>query len=177
MFVSPNGCTLVVGDIRSDDVCDEWYPQDEGSVVAACIAVKAADTGRILMLQRALDDDDPAAGFWEFPGGCLEAGETPAKAAVREWQEETGMALPDGDMTGSWTSSTGRFVGFFYTVPSEENLPVFEGRDAVDNPDDPDGDHIEALAWWLPEQMVDNPAIRPELLTDLDLVLAAIREG
>ncbi len=28
------------------------------------------------------------AGLWEFPGGCVEQGETPQAAIVREWQEE-----------------------------------------------------------------------------------------
>lgn len=28
MFVSPDKCTLVVGGIKTDDVCDEWYPAD-----------------------------------------------------------------------------------------------------------------------------------------------------
>lgn len=30
---------------------------------------------------------------WEMPGGRLEKGETPEQAAVREFSEETGMAL------------------------------------------------------------------------------------
>lgn len=35
----------------------------------------------------------PLAGYWEFPGGKVHAGETPATAALRECQEETGLAV------------------------------------------------------------------------------------
>jgi mutator protein MutT len=33
------------------------------------------------------------AGLWEFPGGKIEVGESPAAAAARECQEETGLAV------------------------------------------------------------------------------------
>ena len=35
----------------------------------------------------------PMAGYWEFPGGKCEPGETPAEAVVRECLEETGLVV------------------------------------------------------------------------------------
>ncbi len=38
-------------------------------------------------------DNVPLAGYWEFPGGKVLAGESPAEAAVRECFEETGLSV------------------------------------------------------------------------------------
>lgn len=37
-------------------------------------------------------------GFWTIPKGTLEAGEDFLKAARREFQEETGLPLPEGEL-------------------------------------------------------------------------------
>ena len=46
--------------------------------------------GEIYITQRAADAH--MAHKWEFPGGKIEAGETPQDAVIRELQEEVGIA-------------------------------------------------------------------------------------
>jgi SPP1 gp7 family putative phage head morphogenesis protein len=143
--------------------------------VAAGLAVRAASTGRILMLQRAMTEDDPVAGLWEFPGGRLEDGESALEAARREWAEETGCEPPRSDPDGIWNSADGRYRGFVITVADESAVDAFGPRDEVANPDDPDGDLTEALAWLDPVHLKDNPSIRPELAEDQKRVRRALK--
>ena len=140
----------------------------------AGLMVRAADTGRVLMLQRSMTEDDPAAGRWEPPGGHAEPGETLLMAALREFSEETGMVAPRGTLAGSWDASNGIYRGFVITVPSEDAVPVFGGRDQVWDPDDPHGDHTQAIAWFDPAEFAGNPSMRPEMAADLPLVMAAL---
>ena len=46
--------------------------------------------GRILLIQRG---QDPNKGFWSFPGGRVELGETILEATHREVEEETGIEI------------------------------------------------------------------------------------
>lgn len=48
-------------------------------------------SGRVLIAQR--PDGRHAAGFWEFPGGKLQAGESPLQALCRELAEEIGIQV------------------------------------------------------------------------------------
>ncbi|MDD5563134.1 MAG: (deoxy)nucleoside triphosphate pyrophosphohydrolase [Thermoanaerobaculaceae bacterium] len=58
-------------------------------------AVVARDDGRILLARRL--PDAHLGGLWEFPGGAVEAGETPAEALSRELVEELGVVIRVGD--------------------------------------------------------------------------------
>lgn len=143
---------------------------------AGGVCIKAADTGRVLMLQRGLDHNDPASGTWEFPGGRRESlKESPESAGIREWQEETGMKMPAGKYTGNWTSKSGVYHGLVRTIPHEAAVPINGDRNQFTNPDDPDGDKVESLAWWEPKHLHNHPAIRPELAADMKRVHKAIK--
>jgi len=60
------------------------------TVVAALIESE----GKLLVCQRRRDDT--FALMWEFPGGKMKAGETPAAALARELREELGVAARIG---------------------------------------------------------------------------------
>lgn len=144
--------------------------------IAAGLAVVAEDTGRVLMIQRGQDPEDENSGLWEFPGGHIEADENQLAAAFREWSEEVGRRVPAGKIVGSWKSSDGKYLGFVWSIKAEA-IVKFNDSKSITNPDDPDRDTIEAIAWTDPAHIADNPATRPELKNDITLALAAINAG
>ena len=58
------------------------------TVLVSAVALIDRD-GRVLLAQRPMGKF--MAGLWEFPGGKVEAGETPEEALVRELHEELGI--------------------------------------------------------------------------------------
>lgn len=144
--------------------------------IAAGLAVRAKDTGRILMHQRAVgDQNDHAAGMWEFPGGRIEDGESPEDAAKREWSEETGCELPAGKITDGWESPNGVYRCYVHEIASERDLPnLNDPETVVTNPDDPDGDRRDAAQWVHPSSLTTMSALRPELRDSLEHALPVL---
>lgn len=70
-------------------VSDKAASNVTGNITEAAVGVIQAPDGSVLLGQRPAGK--PWSGYWEFPGGKIEAGEAPAHALVRELQEELGI--------------------------------------------------------------------------------------
>jgi 8-oxo-dGTP diphosphatase len=67
-----------------------------GSTKPTRIAIAIVEhRGRYLIGRR--PEGVPLAGYWEFPGGKVQAGETAEQAAARECLEETGLEVAVGE--------------------------------------------------------------------------------
>ena len=65
-------------------------------VVTVVAAALVRPDMRLLLSQR--PEGKPMAGLWEFPGGKLEAGETPRAALTRELREELAIEVDPADL-------------------------------------------------------------------------------
>ena len=105
-------------------------------------AVALIDTdGRVLLAQR--PEGKSMAGLWEFPGGKVEAMETPEVALVRELKEELGI--------DTWESCLAPLTFASHTYDNFHLLmPVFVCRkwNGIVSPQEG-----QALAWVEPKKL------------------------
>lgn len=87
----PEGEEETDGGESEEKVATPSFPGKVGDSLprAAGILMQNQD-GHVLLLKRSAESTNP--NVWNLPGGHLEAGEIPAKAALRESREEVGLA-------------------------------------------------------------------------------------
>lgn len=82
--------------------------------------------GRLLICRRRASDH--LGGFWEFPGGKIDPGETPADCAIREVREELELAIqivePFNEIEHTYSDRTVRLHPFLATAESEAVKPI-----------------------------------------------------
>lgn len=112
-------------------------------LVAACALVDV--DGRVLICQR--PEGKALAGLWEFPGGKVEAGETPEACLIRELDEELGIRVTGACLAPFVFASHG-YEGFHLLMPLYL-CRRWEGRVTAK--------HHTALAWVKPARLSDYP--------------------
>ena len=115
------------------------------AIVPVAAAVIVASDGRVLLAQR--PPGKAYAGYWEFPGGKIEPGESPREALSRELREELGIAV---HRAAPWIVQRYRYPHahvelHFFRVFEWEGMPV--GHDG------------QAFAWQVPGRLDVSPML------------------
>ena len=119
--------------------------------------------GRWLIAKRR--KGDRFAGFWEFPGGKLEPGETPAECLARELSEELGIRVRVGTCLGTVRSSTPGFAIKLtaYRVTHQSGSIRLQ-------------DH-EEVRWVSPEELGHYTLTKPDRILVARLLAGEAEEG
>ena len=88
-----------MGEVRPTCPNCGWVHYEDPKVAVGVIAL---DRNKILLVRRVMD---PYAGMWSIPAGFVNAYEDPARAALRECLEETGL---QAESEGLFDMLTGR---------------------------------------------------------------------
>ncbi|HEX3664936.1 MAG TPA: (deoxy)nucleoside triphosphate pyrophosphohydrolase [Rhizomicrobium sp.] len=118
-------------------------PQKQMLLVVACALIDV--DSRVLVAQRPASKN--MAGLWEFPGGKLEAEESPETALIRELREELGIAVK-ADCLAPFVFASHAYPEFHLLMP----LYVCRKWEGLPCPH-----HHQALKWVFPKDLNRYP--------------------
>jgi 8-oxo-dGTP diphosphatase len=125
---------------------EEPAPSETASPVVLVVACALIDaTGKILLARR--PEGKKLAGLWEFPGGKMNASETPEAALARELKEELGIEVAVKNLA-PFVFASHAYDGFHLL------MPLYLCRRWTGKPKPREG---QALAWVEPDRLVEYP--------------------
>ena len=127
-------------------------------LAVVALALDGGD-GRWLMHRRPLAKQH--GGLWEFPGGKVEAGESPEEALVREIDEELGIAIAARDLVAAGEACSPLDSGERAIVITLYSCARWKGT--------PCALEGEAVAWFTPGEIaaLDTPPLDRALAREL----------
>jgi 8-oxo-dGTP diphosphatase len=87
---------------------------DESKLLLVAAVALIDPDGRVLLAERPAGKH--LAGTWEFPGGKVDAGETPETALIRELREELGITVEKACLA-PFTFASHSYDGFHLLMP------------------------------------------------------------
>jgi 8-oxo-dGTP diphosphatase len=118
---------------------------EHDAIVPVAAAVIVAPDGRVLLAQR--PPGKAYAGYWEFPGGKIEQGESPRQALTRELREELGIVV---HRAAPWLAQRYRYEH------AHVELHFFRVFEWAGEPVGHDG---QAFAWQVPGRFDVSPLL------------------
>lgn len=106
--------------------------------------------GRVLLLH-GFDPHHPSRTYWFTVGGATEGAETLQEAAVRELQEEVGIAASADDFVGPLETSTVEFKFAEYDIVQDQTFFAVHVGDAevsFDQMEDIEKETTLEYRWW-----------------------------
>ena len=97
--------------------CDFVFYRDP-KPVAGVLAQRA---GKILLIQRG---NEPKHGFWSFPTGFIDIGDTPAETAIREAREEANVEVQLNRLLGVYSNERRTVVLIIYVGRIVSGAPM-----------------------------------------------------
>lgn len=108
------------------------YEYPRPAVTADVVAITKEAEPKVLLIQRGFA---PFKGCWAFPGGFMNMDETTEQCAIRELEEETGLALSTMTQIGAYSKvdrdPRGRTITVAYLAVVDKPLDVIAQDDAA----------------------------------------------